>query len=42
MHTGIYIFQGRAAALDYKYRKYTAGEAQSRTAITLGNKALDV
>jgi len=36
-----YIYQGRAAGLDSKYRRYTAGEAQSRTAITIRNKAVD-
>jgi len=32
-----YIYQRSAAALDSKYRTYTAGEAQSRTAITKRN-----
>jgi hypothetical protein len=36
-----YIYQGRAAGLDSKYRTYTAGEAQSRTAITIRNKEVD-
>jgi len=36
-----YIYQGRAAGIDSKYRTYTAGEAQNRTAITVRNKALD-
>jgi len=36
-----YIYQGRAAGLDFKYRNYTAGVAQYRTAITIRNKAVD-
>ena len=36
-----YIYQGRAAGLDSKYRMYTAGETQSRNCITIRNKAID-
>ena len=36
-----YIYQGRTVGLDSKYRTYTAGEAQIRTAITIRNKAID-
>jgi len=37
----LYIFQGRAAGLDSKYRTNTAGESQIRTATTTRNKAVD-
>ena len=36
-----YIYQRSAAGLDYKYSNYTARKAQSRTAITIRNKAVD-
>jgi len=36
-----YIYQGRAAGLDSKYRTCTAEEEQSRTSITIRNKAVD-
>jgi len=41
MHKATVLYQGRAAGLDSKYRKYTAGLAQSRTPITIRNKAVD-
>jgi len=37
----LYIHQGRAAGIDSNYRTYTAGEAQSRTAITIRNKEVE-
>ena len=37
-----YIYRGRAAGLDYKYRTYTVGESQIGTAKTIRNKAVDV
>jgi len=36
-----YIYQGRAAGLDSKYRTYTEEEAQNRTVVTIRNKAVD-
>ena len=36
-----YIHQGREVGIDPNYRIYTAGEAQSRTAITIRNKEVD-
>jgi hypothetical protein len=36
-----YIHQGKAEGIDSNYRTYTAGEAQSRTAITIRNKEVD-
>jgi len=34
-----YINQRRSAGIDSNYRTYTAGEAQSRTAITIRNRS---
>src|SRR5215510_13473654 len=37
-----YIHQGRMVGIDSNYRNYTAGEAQSRAAIAIRNKEVDV
>ena len=36
-----YIHQGRAAGIDTKYKRFTAGEARSRTAVIITNRNVD-
>ena len=36
-----YIYQGRMAGIDSKYKTFTAGEARSRTAIIITNRNID-